>query len=1287
MKHTYSTPANTHHAPVLRLCLTLCLAVSLHSPAVAQPVAVQFSTLGLTGQASSRSITVTPNSTTLLQTDGTNIITGPPLVIPASTNVTTNLWPGLYTITIQGVSRSFPMLVTTNFGLGPVSAVLFTTNLAWMGTNYAVPIVTKLVAGANVTLSPSTGIGAVTITATGGGGGGGGNQTNLSVSAASSSILQTTNQVVTGTFIYTPSLDPSQTNSWRADATNAAARATNTITSIWLTNKIGPGIYDGAGVAQMWALYSTNPMGSAAYHASGDFDASGAAQNATNGLAAALIVTNWSGVTNAVIVSGAGDTVVNGIYWWNGSTKMTNGAGWFIQYFTGKFRMSSPTGNSGYTNPGPYMISTWWPSTDIGPAPTVTYATGTLAAASLTALMNGSMLTNIEGSQIVGQVPNSSLSPCVPIEDTTGTLNIGSNSIYGATAASSAGSVSGRMWGNGMTASAALHSGSAAALYDLPPHGQEVWKQLPFPLICATTWWDWGTNGTSASVTNLAALLNSSGVVTALSNLSARPYIHFDTPWGWNVRDGSGNLMANASVVPQGMPWLTAWCHTKGCAIYLGQYYSSYATTNLVTCSYTGSSPGAGGTIVASTPFTVGADVAQIYAWGFDGVRPSDLSPIGSYSGYAHQTTRQWSEAVLNLTTGYPWSATYPAALMIEYIGGSGGIRQVPDVIGYEVNALTDDLGAPFSTATADGVLANALFCWTNGLAAGSGKGHYITGLAAISDQAGTLTTNVYRAALALGSMWGQTVQLTTNVLVGGNAIGQMELASITNANLLHVYLDPQANPGWKSWDNGSNSIWVKRLAAGDYAAVLYNDGSVSASMSVGWTNLNPPANWTPIQAIPPYLGGSNQLWSVLDVWSGTNASPSTNIYTSAVAAGAAQMVILTPVANTNFVGTFTGSHIGGGAGLTNLVFATNAINATNFWGLLGQSNLTLATITNNTSGNAATATTAAGGWPTTWPFSSITGTLTNANSMGTNPPGAAGQVFTSDGHYGYWAAGGGGSQTPWTGTESAAGYSLLNLATNYAQVVVSGSLTNTNSVGIGGSLAVSGAITNTGNGLWLGTNTAQTWAIYQATGAGELDITPFPYSAAFQLITNGDVWVPRGNFNVPYKTTSVSNLVASGTITGNGSGLTNLSVVTSRQIARIFLCTNLVTPINGGGLGALSNFSASITVGTTLQANPPWGVISNTTAGTFILSACVLPGNTTGNYLGFGFWTNGVRYTNFQFGGGPTTSRGSNATFYGSIMVQIGANSSNFLAYTDSAGGNFATNTPYNWFEMEQVQ
>ena len=109
----------------------LCFTVSLH----AQLIGVTFSMTNFTGTTMTRKITVTPDAQTLLQTDGSTIITGGPLTLSAASITTTNLWCGLYHVTLDGIAKSWLINVTTNFGSGPVPSPWFSTNLQYSGTN------------------------------------------------------------------------------------------------------------------------------------------------------------------------------------------------------------------------------------------------------------------------------------------------------------------------------------------------------------------------------------------------------------------------------------------------------------------------------------------------------------------------------------------------------------------------------------------------------------------------------------------------------------------------------------------------------------------------------------------------------------------------------------------------------------------------------------------------------------------------------------------------------------------------------------------------------------------------------------------------------------------------------------------------------------------------------------------------------------------------------------------------------------------------------------------------
>ena len=148
------------------LSATGYLLLSMASPGGAQPIAVQFSSRGFTGTPAARKMVIAPCGDTLLQTDGTNVITGGPLVLPATPQgVITNLWTGKYTVTIEGIPKSWLITVTTNYGPGPVPAVSFATpgRVTYVGTNAATGVTQVLNGSSNVHLSPAVGTGVVAL--------------------------------------------------------------------------------------------------------------------------------------------------------------------------------------------------------------------------------------------------------------------------------------------------------------------------------------------------------------------------------------------------------------------------------------------------------------------------------------------------------------------------------------------------------------------------------------------------------------------------------------------------------------------------------------------------------------------------------------------------------------------------------------------------------------------------------------------------------------------------------------------------------------------------------------------------------------------------------------------------------------------------------------------------------------------------------------------------------------------------------------------------------------------
>lgn len=152
------------------------LSLLLAMAAMGQTVPVQFSVKSFTGPAGlplndlGCQITVTPAPETLLQTDGTNVITGQPLILPYVPGGTiTNLWPGNYRVTISGIAKAWKIAVPQGSTNGPVIAAQLATGLTTYTYTNLPPGVWSLTAGSS-NVHVNSAVGAVTISVDAGSG-------------------------------------------------------------------------------------------------------------------------------------------------------------------------------------------------------------------------------------------------------------------------------------------------------------------------------------------------------------------------------------------------------------------------------------------------------------------------------------------------------------------------------------------------------------------------------------------------------------------------------------------------------------------------------------------------------------------------------------------------------------------------------------------------------------------------------------------------------------------------------------------------------------------------------------------------------------------------------------------------------------------------------------------------------------------------------------------------------------------------------------------------------------
>jgi hypothetical protein len=292
--------------------------------------AVLFPLAQMTGTTNDTTITVRPVNNPV--NFNNQVYWLPPAGIQLKTvngSTTTNLIPNDYTVTIAGVPGSWRISVSdTNVTL---NAALI-GNLTTYTFNAAPPFVQQLLAGPNITLSPTNGKGVVTVSSSGGGGG---SATNAYQSQAGNSLI--TLATNTGTFVYTFS----------------GVAQTNANMQLW--GALSPTTYSnnfGLGSAAFVSTNQFDPAGAARIATNGYpwgtlYDATGAARGATNGYpwsvlydsaGSAIAVTNGYPWGSLYDPAGAAHGATNGYPWSalydaaGSATAATNGYPWGTLY-------------------------------------------------------------------------------------------------------------------------------------------------------------------------------------------------------------------------------------------------------------------------------------------------------------------------------------------------------------------------------------------------------------------------------------------------------------------------------------------------------------------------------------------------------------------------------------------------------------------------------------------------------------------------------------------------------------------------------------------------------------------------------------------------------------------------------------------------------------------------------------------------------------------------------------------------------------------------------------------
>ena len=119
--------------------------------------------------------------------------------------------------------------------------------------------------------------------------------------------------------------------------------------------------------------------------------------------------------------------------------------------------------------------------------------------------------------------------------------------------------------------------------------------------------------------------------------------------------------------------------------------------------------------------------------------------------------------------------------------------------------------------------------------------------------------------------------------LMAGNDLAAMTPETrdiLTNKEVIAVDQDPLGMQGRKVWDNGPQEVWMKPLASGARAVILFNRGTEAGTITV---------NWEDIGLFP---GGQAM---VRDLWKKADEGMTTGRYRATVGAHDVVMITVTP--------------------------------------------------------------------------------------------------------------------------------------------------------------------------------------------------------------------------------------------------------------------------------------------------------------------------------------------------------------------------------------------------------
>ncbi|MDG4808885.1 ricin-type beta-trefoil lectin domain protein [Micromonospora sp. WMMD1120] len=395
----------------------------------------------------------------------------------------------------------------------------------------------------------------------------------------------------------------------------------------------------------------------------------------------------------------------------------------------------------------------------------------------------------------------------------------------------------GRRWGSVLAAGLLL----AGALVGLrAPAAQALDNGVArTPPMGWNSWNTFGCNINESLIRTMADAIVSSGMRDA-----GYQYVVVDDCWFNPNRDSSGNLQGDPTRFPSGMKALGDYLHARNLKFGLYQ-----VPVDKTCAQYFGAYPGATGSRGHEVQ-----DARQFAAWGVDFLKYDWCSPEGSINDQV-TTFAKMRDALA--ATGRPIVYSInPNSIHAK----TGPQRNWGDVA--NMWRTTEDITNAWDTGQTNGYpmgIQNIINVTVPLASYARPGGFNDPDMMEVGN--GGMNDTEMRSHFA---MW----SIMASPLIAGNDIRNMTAATRTilnNANLIAINQDSLGLQGTQVSFDGTRRVLAKRLANGDVAVALFNQGSST----------------TTISTTAAAIGKSGSSFTLVEAWTGTTSSSTGTISAS----------------------------------------------------------------------------------------------------------------------------------------------------------------------------------------------------------------------------------------------------------------------------------------------------------------------------------------------------------------------------------------------------------------------